>query len=219
MAFDYYKLTEEDLLKADTYVSTMQKMDFVRTVAERCFDKLDITASEGDEDRPLPSCYKVNTDKKSRYLMGALLKLYLKQDFATEGDDEEYLMVIDEYDKYAGGHIFEMINRMKSNAKTKDIAYNLMADYSELKYRLDSDIKGLLTAMNDSVSRALAYIEASTSPAEMQKALSQMTENQELLDNYMKERNLANTNNIVEFPTEDVVANAATTSTHVETEG
>ena len=201
MAFEYYKLTEEDLLKADTYVPTAKKMEFVKTVAERCFDKLDIMATEGDENKPLPSCYKVNTDRKGRYLMGALVKLYLKQDFVTEGDDEEYLMAVDEYDKYAGGHVFEMINRMKSNATTRDIAYNIMADYSELKYRLDSDIKGLLTAMNDSVSRALAYIEASATPVEMQKTLTQMAENQELLDSYMKQHK-SELKNIVDFPTD-----------------
>ena len=184
---DYYKLTENDIRDANSYVPTIDKMAFIKVVADKCFDTLDITTSNDnkDDNRILPSCYKVNTDKQSRYLMGALVKLYLNKDFEAETENDPWLMSIPEYDKYAGGHIFEQLNRMKNNSAVRDKCFDIIADYSELKYRLNSDIKGLLNAMNDSVSRALAYIELSSSPAELQKTMQQMTENQALLDNFL----------------------------------
>lgn len=188
--FETYKLTIDDIKDANTYVPTIDKMAFIRVVAEKCFDTLDITTNKDNttENRSLPSCYKVNTDKQSRYLMGALVKLYLNKDFEPESENDIWLMSIPEYDMYAGGHIFEQLNRMKGNGDIRDKCYDIIADYSELKYRLTSDIKGLLNAMNDSASRILAYIEAASSPAEMQKAMEAMKENQEILDEYLHNR-------------------------------
>lgn len=188
--FETYKLTTEDIRNANTYVPTIDKMAFIRVVAEKCFDTLDITTNKDNtnENRSLPSCYKVNTDKQSRYLMGALVKLYLNKDFESESEEDIWLMSVPEYDRYAGGHIFEQLNRMKGNGEIRDKCYDIIADYSELKYRLTSDIKGLLNAMNDSATRILAYIEAASSPAEMQKAMEAMQENQNILDEYLNHR-------------------------------
>lgn len=186
----YYELTETDIKNAVDYIPTAEKMSFVRLVAERCFDKLDITTNESgsDENRPLPSCYKINTDKKARYLMSALVGFYLGKSVDYDEDDDKLLMTVGEYDYYAGGHILEALNRMKNRADIRDKCYNILSDYGELKYRLESDIKGLLEAMNDSVSRILAYIEMASSPAEMERVMKEMTQNKELLDGYLEHR-------------------------------
>jgi len=192
-----YKLTEEDIRNANAYVPLATKMEFVRYVAERCFDQLEISTNNGGKDKnsPLPSCYKVNTDKKTRYLMAALVGLYLGKKFKREEektehnpDPDKWLMAIDEYDIYAGGHIFDQLNRMKNNVELRDKCFDIQADYSDLKYRLESDIKGLLGAMNDSASRLMAYIELASSPDEIKKAMDAMTENQEMLDQYLAGR-------------------------------
>ena len=186
---EVYTITEEDINNAVTYIPAAKKMEFVRAVAERCFDTLDISSSNGNGKSSLPSCYKINTDAKTRYMMGALVGLYLQKDY--ERDDpkkDEWLMSLREYDMYAGGHILETINRMKNMASVRDKCFGILSDYSELKYRLDSDIKGLMNAMNDPASRILAYIEMTSSPAELQKAMEAMEQNQEVLDKYMKDR-------------------------------
>jgi len=185
-----YTITQDDIAAANTYVPTAEKMAYIRYVAEKCFDKLDITTNTDPnaETRPLPSRYKLNTDRKARYLMGAFVGMYLQKEFERETEDDEWLMSVGDYDMYAGGHVFDSLNRMKNNAAVRDKLYDLLADYSELKYRLESDIKGLLDAMNDSVSRALAYIELSASPVELEKAMKEMTENKELLDSYLANR-------------------------------
>ena len=185
----FYTITEEDVEKARSYVPSVEKMEFVKAVADKCFDTLDITASNGNNTNALPSSYKVNTERRSRYLMAAFVGLYLQKDYELDDKDADpWLMSIREYDMYAGGHICEVMTKMKSAAKTRDKAYAILSDYSELKFRLDSDINGLLTAMNDSASRVLAYIEAASSPAEMKKAMEEVTANKELLDEYLAER-------------------------------
>ena len=193
-----YKLTEEDVANAHDYVPLFVKMKFIGDVSTRCFDTLDITASNGNgaHTNPLPPCYKVNTDRKSRYLMAAFVALYLGKDFKREQEKTEenpnpdnWLMAIDEYDFYAGGHIFEQLNRMKNNTEIRDKCFDIQADYSDLKYRLESDIKGLLAAMNDSASRILAHIEASATPEALKAAMESMNKNQEELDQYIAEHN------------------------------
>ena len=185
---EVYDLTEDDIAKAASYVPTVMKMAFVTYVRERCLDTLDISSSNANgETSYLPSRYKVNTDKKSRYLMAALVGMYLGKDYEREDEEDAWLMSVREYDMYAGGHIFEALNRMKNNSKVRDKCYNILSDYSELKYRVDTDIKSLLDAMNDDTSRLLAYINYTSSPESTREALEAATQSQELLDQYMAE--------------------------------
>ena len=183
-----YELTEEDVVQAASYVPTAMKMAFVTYARERCLDTLDISATNGNGGQSsLPSRYKVNTDKRSRYLMSALVGMYFGKDLEREDGNDVWLMSVREYDMYAGGHIFEMLNRMKNNSKVRDKCFNLMADYSELKYRLDAEIQGILGALNDSATRLLSYVQMMSTPEAMREALEAATQNQELLDNYMAE--------------------------------
>jgi len=184
---EFYKLTDDDVRNAVTYVSTVDKMAFINETATKCFDTLDITANSESLNSALPSCYKVNTDRRSRFLMGAFVKMYLGKEIETE-DDDPWLMSIPEYDMYAGGHVFEDMNRMKNNAALRDTCFDILTDYSELKYRLDSDIKGLLEAMNSSATRLLAYLEASSTPEALEKVIQQAEKSEKQLREYKKQR-------------------------------
>ena len=184
-----YTLTEEDINNAASYVPTITKMAFIKATAERCYDTLGITSSSGgDSDNPLPNCYKINTDKQSRYLMGAFVMMYLGKAFEPEDENDPWLMSIPEYDFYAGGHIFEQLNRMKNNAEVRNKCFDMMADYSELKYRFNSDVKGILNALNDSASRLLSYMEMASTPEQIKKTMEQMKDNQAVLDEYLEHR-------------------------------
>ena len=59
---------------ARDYVPHKEKAAFIAQCAGRCFDKLQITA---DGIVPLPDVYKENVAMKERYLLAALLRLYL----------------------------------------------------------------------------------------------------------------------------------------------
>ena len=105
---EWKKLTEEGLLAARDYVPLMEKAAFAAECAGRCFDRMEVRVEGG---QVLPY-FKENVERRSRYLMGGFVKLYLGEDFEpVEG--ETYLMSADDYDRWAGGHIFNQIDRMK----------------------------------------------------------------------------------------------------------
>lgn len=170
---EYKVITREELLNANTYVPFMDKAKFVLACSEKCFDTLNIMANSKDDSKALPPVYRIGEFAKSRYMMCALAKLYLKDEVGTV-DDDEWLMAIDEYDKYAGGHVFEQINKFKSDAELRDICFNLLNDYKDLSRKFDSAINGLLIAMNDPVSRAVAYLATATTPENIQGSMEEL---------------------------------------------
>ena len=71
---------EKIMQEAEAYVPISKKAEFVHYCAERCFDKLNITAASGNDTlSTMPPMWKENPELKARYMMGGLLKLYLKQ--------------------------------------------------------------------------------------------------------------------------------------------
>lgn len=143
-----FELTGEMMQKARDYVPLAEKEAWVAENAPKCFDKLAITA----DGEPVPPMYMVNTALKSRYLMGALAKLYFCADIQHEADNE-WLMTVADYDAWAGSHIMNQLERMKHDNCYKFKAYDLMADYRDLEKRFSTQLSGLLTVQNDSVIR------------------------------------------------------------------
>lgn len=170
---EYKVITREELLNANTYVSFMDKFRFVNETSEKCFDTLNIMATSGNDSKAIPPVYRAGEFAKSRYLMCAFAKLYLKDEVGTT-DDDEWLMAIDEYDKYAGGHVFEQINKFKSDAELRDICFNLLNDYRDLCRKFETAVNGLLVAMNDPVSRAVAYLATVTTPESIQESMEEL---------------------------------------------
>lgn len=178
---EYKVITREELLNANTYVPFMDKFRFVNETSEKCFDTLNITATSDKESKAMPPVYRTGEFAKSRYLMCAFAKLYLKDNVGTiDGDD--WLMAVDEYDKYAGGHVFEQINKFKSDAELRDICFNLLNDYKDLCRKFESAVNGLLNAMNDPVSRAVAYLSTVTTPENIQESMSELEKVKEEMD-------------------------------------
>ena len=186
MKYEYRILTAEDIEKAESYIPLLKKMELVSAISEKCFETLNITANSESTQMAMPPVYREDTFRKSRYLMGIFAKLYLKDEIGTEGDDE-YFIAVDEYDKYAGGHIFEQLNRFKSDAKLRDKCFDMFNDYKDICWRLDNSMKGLMTAMNDPVSRAIASITTSMTPDSIQNAVAGFETAQHELEN-LKDR-------------------------------
>ena len=164
---DFKTITAEDIEKAREYVPFAEKEAFVATVADKCFDKLNITASSGDENTPMPPMYKENTGLKMRYAMSAFVKMYLNKEVDTvEGD--EYLMSLDDFDRWAGGHIFNQIERLKNTSSDlRNKCFDLLQDYKTLEKMLNTEVYSLLQVMNEPVNRILSHIGATASPETM----------------------------------------------------
>lgn len=158
------------LKSARDYVPHAEKEAFLSDCAGRCFDKMRITA---DDIVPLPDVYKENAARKERYLLAALLKLYLGIEFETENTEVDPWMMSDaEYDRWAALHLESQIQRAKGDAELRNRCYDLLGDYWSLGRQLSSEVNGMLTAMNDPITRLFASIKAGVTP-ERVKELAQ----------------------------------------------
>ena len=188
---------EKIMQEAETYVPISKKAEFVKYCAERCFDKLNITATSGNDTlSAMPPMWKENSELKARYMMGGLLKLYLKQEAQTDENDE-WLLTEQEYDRWAAAHILNQIERMKSNASLRDKCFDLLQDYKTLEKMLNTEVYGLIRAMNDSVSRIIAQIQASTTPESMKNAMAQLEQSKKDYEKYMKESGKAKNREVI----------------------
>lgn len=172
---DFKNITaEEFLFKAVSYITAMKKQEFIDYAAARCIDKMEVAVADENLNLPMPPYYKSNTLRKNRYLMGAFVKLYLQQEFEPVENDL-WLMAQDDFDKWAGGHIFNQIDRLKKNGgEIRDKAFDVLEDYSNLKRQFNAEIDTLLAVMNDPCQRIMAMITMQTTPEVFQNGITEL---------------------------------------------
>ena len=141
-------LTAEMIQSAKDYIPVGIKEAWVSDNASKCFDRLQITA-DGEQ---MPPMYMINESLKARYLMGAFVGMYLGINYMPD-DSDPTLMASADYDRWAGSHIFNQIERMKRDPDVRDKCFDLLYDYRALEKRFHSSIIGLLAVQNDSVIR------------------------------------------------------------------
>lgn len=162
------KMNAKWLAEARTYMPLMKKTEIASRCAERCLEEVRIT-TEGRSAGETPPMYRESTQKKARYLMGILLRWYLKRDFdGAEGD--EWLMSADDYDRWAGDHLMHQIERMKAEGgESRNRAFDLIGDFREMEKRLNSEIYADLQIMNDPVARLAMAMASSMTPEAVQR--------------------------------------------------
>lgn len=146
------QITKDMMAAARDYIPLAEKEAWVAENAPKCFDKLVITA----DDEPMPPMYMVNTGLKSRYLMAAFAMLYFGEKSIGE-DSDPMLMTVENYDAWAGSHVFNQLERWKRDEEMRFKAYDLIADYKDLEKRFSSQLSGLLNVQNDAVLRQSSY--------------------------------------------------------------
>ena len=176
---EHYVITEESMEAVNTYVPIRIKTDLVDLIADKCILKSEMTAEIDGQEMSMPPMYTENTNAKSRYLMGVLVRLYLCGGFKPESEDDIWIMPEEEYDKWAGGHVFNQLERFKQNPKYKNVCFDLLSDYRDFEKRLNIELYGKINSLNDPVARQLAAIQASTSPDSVEGILEQLKELQE----------------------------------------
>ena len=142
------EITKDMLLHARDYIPNAEKVEWVNTVADKCFDRLAIQVN----DEEMPPMYMANYATKSRYLMAAIVGKYLGLSFGVDEDDEN-LMAETDFDVWAGSHVFCQLDRWKSDAEVRNKCFDILYDYHDLEKRLSTQINGLLAAQNDPVVR------------------------------------------------------------------
>lgn len=186
-----YYITAEQMKNVNTYIPLRAKMEWIDQVAERCMNKVEMTATYMDENIQMPPMYKENIEFKNRYLMGAFVKLYLRGSWETAENEDEWLMPIDEYDKWAGGHIFGQVEKFKSDYNLKDICFDMLNDFKDLTRMLNAEVSGLLRIMNDPAARQMASMQLSLTPESMERALEELQSAKDALMEYEEKRGQA----------------------------
>lgn len=183
-----YKFTAETIVNANSYVPLAKKLEFINYAAERCYTSLRITSNpETAQAKVMPSMFKVNAALKSRYLMGAFLKLYLKEEYIpVEGD--EWLMSQDDYDNFKSGHLFNEMNRFKSNNEIRDKVFDILSDYKELTTMFEEELLGSLNALNDVVSRIYMAFTDMLTPEQVTDMINDINHSKDELEQYIAER-------------------------------
>lgn len=183
-----YKFTAETIVNANSYVPLAKKLEFINYATERCYTSLRITSNpETAQAKVMPSMYKVNAALKSRYLMGAFLKLYLKEEYIpVEGD--EWLMSQDDYDNFKSGHLFNEMNRFKSNNEIRDKVFDILSDYKELTTMFEEELLGSLNALNDVVSRIYMAFTDMLTPEQVTDMINDINHSKDELEQYIAER-------------------------------
>lgn len=182
-------LTEEYLQKsAVRYISLQEKENFVKAVSVRCFDRMEIGTETGD---PLPPFYKESPVSKMKYMMAALLRLYLKCGFETEQEDEPWAITEAAFDSAAQSFPISQLERIKKTTKDKalqDKIYDLLADYKQLEKLLNAECYGMLPAMNDTLSRFKMMMSAQTTPEAVEALMKATEETKRELEGYKESR-------------------------------
>ena len=150
-------ITEETINNGVSYALCEVKEKFVEDVYMKCMNRVDVNLDDSGN-APMPYMYMENTFLKSRYLMTALAKFYLRMDVETE-DGELWLMTRNEYDRFGASHVIGQLNRYRNNnPDLKDKVFDLLRDYSDLERRLSNAIRSGLTVMNDPANRIFQKI-------------------------------------------------------------
>lgn len=145
-------ITEEMIAAANDYLPNAIKEEWVSETAPKCFNRLSITS----DDEEMPPMYMVNEGLKRRYLMKAFTEFYMRRAAEADAKDDALMSEVD-YDRWAGSHVFEQLNRMKHIVAVRDKCFDILADFKDLEKRLSSQLSGLLAVQNDSVLRQSQY--------------------------------------------------------------
>lgn len=159
---DKFIITEEMISKATDYIPFTEKIAIVDELAESCIEAVDkiMDGIATETQLPIPQLYKERCGAKQYFLMYYFLTKYLHIDIKADKWSDE------QYDYFAGSHIFNQLERFKSgnNAEIKAKVFDILYDYKQLKQMLETEIYNLKESHNDGLSRLNDSISLFASP-------------------------------------------------------
>lgn len=167
---EYFVLTKEMMLGAETYMPLAEKTANARAIAEACVRPMATAEQNKPADRliSLPMLCEEDYALKSILLLNALLGYYF------DVDVDENMDPFKAYDFYAGGHILNQIERFKGDRETKDIAFDILEDFREFKKMVDTMIWSEKANANDPIGRLAASIEILSTPEAIQTLIDEL---------------------------------------------
>ena len=184
-----YKVTEAQIRdNARAYVPITEKCNFVDAVSTRCFDVLNISATTGDT--ATPPLYKENPVRKQKYLAAAVAKLYLGEGFSAAAEDDPWMMTDEDFDYFTAVRPLNQIERIRRTSKDRELqdkCYDLVQDYKDLREMLNSEIHGLIRAMNDTLARFQRLQAAQATPEYLAEKKEEIERLKGEIESYMSD--------------------------------
>lgn len=165
-----FTLTKEMMLSARTYMPLGEKEGLAREIARASVRPMEAAEQNRPADKviSLPVLHEENYAVKSMLLLNTLLGWYFDIELKEEEDPWEV------YDYYAGGHIFNQIERFKGDRETKDIAFDLLEDFREFKKMVDAMIWSEKANANDPLGRFAASVELLSDPENLKTLVGEL---------------------------------------------
>lgn len=155
-------ISEEMLRGAATYIPLLEKQRMVEAIAPRCIAKVKLTyvpsGADESEARAAPDRHQEVKCMTSLYLMGILAHEYLHAAYDGDEPAEDYRhlqMPANVYDRWAGSHVMNQMERLKKNKEVAETIFDILYDYKELRWMLASEIETILAHNNDPVWRLM----------------------------------------------------------------
>ncbi|MBR4873821.1 MAG: hypothetical protein IKV00_08290 [Clostridia bacterium] len=162
-----FEITTEIVKNAKTYLPIGDKIMLAGEIAANCVTQIGYTLNVGDIPIDVPDWCGRNAPMKDRYLLGALLKYYLGFEIEPV-ENTSCLLSMDDFDRAAEHHPKNTLERCKGDKDTRDIAFDLLADYKALCDMVKVALDDTISARNDPVARFLASQAMATTPEALQ---------------------------------------------------
>lgn len=165
----YFEITDEIMKNAIDYMPIEMKVDTAKTIAGQCVYSVPTAKQNeiGEKVLALPNLKCEDRELKLMCLLNVLLEYYLQLELKEPLD-------IDVFNYYAGGALLNQLERFKSNFELKNKAFDLLADYKELRKMVDMEINNLITVSNDTLGRLTATIALFTTPENLKKIAEEL---------------------------------------------
>lgn len=186
-------ITREDIERAKDYLPLDIKETMVRLMAPLCLEQVRNPNSSGA--RPLPDIVRESRKMRQQCLMGVFAQWYMGRkiemqiasyvdnDGKTQEKPINYCMSADEYDKWAGSHVMNQMERWKRAKNTvSNKVYDIMYDFKAFENMLLGAIRDEIDARNDPALRMMQMMDAQASPETLRETLKVMQEAGEYLE-------------------------------------
>lgn len=153
---EHFVVTKEMMTKANTYMPLASKESLARQIAELCIKDMK-TADQnipGEKIFAMPHLKYEDTSLKEVLILNTLLGFYLDIDVNENID----------YDYYAGGHIYNQLERFKSDSTLRDKAFDLLSDFKVFRKLVDTEIYNIKVNNNDPIARFTSAVQIFTTP-------------------------------------------------------
>lgn len=173
---EHFIITKEMIKNAKTYMPLANKEIIAKTIASKCIEpaKIDEQNKIGRTFLALPQLKKENIVLKQILFLNVFLGFYFNVDIPEKTKSGEDYNPYDRHDFYAGGDIYNQVDRFKTDLEVKNIVFSLMSDFRDFKKIVESEIYNLKTIANDSLDRFVDAIAVLGNPENIKSLIEEI---------------------------------------------